>query len=205
MESKCRYSTILDDGDRRESAFQEKAGRGEDRSPGLVAHRLLPKKQLPLPQGRPLRDITPYYSRSVDRRKEFVLGPKPGVLKGVGTIDKKVWKQYQTHLDRTTPLERAEFYAQEMKERRMRSFRALSLLLGEPVRRVDRYVRLLELPEPIKVFLRDHREPEYLRYFSERRLQELVHLGDTRAAWRRFQAMVREAESDAGIWKNNGQ
>jgi hypothetical protein len=95
------------------------------------ALRLLPKKQLPLPQGRPLQDVTPYYSRSVDRRKEFVLGSKPGVLKGVGSIHKKVWKQYQTHLSRTTPLERAEFYAREMKERRMRSFRALSLLQEE--------------------------------------------------------------------------
>ncbi len=167
--------------------------------------RLLPTKQLPLPQGRPLRDVTPYYSRSVDRRKEFVLGPKPGVLKGLGSIDKKVWKQYQTHLNRTTPLERAEFYAREMMERRMRSFRALSLLLGEPVNRVGRYIKLLDLPEPVKAFLRQHREPEYLRYFTERRLQELARQGDSRAAWRRFQAMVREAEQDAGIWRNNGQ
>jgi hypothetical protein len=171
----------------------------------MVAHRLLPTKQLPLPQGRPLRDITPYYSRSVDRRKEFVLGPKPGVLKGAGSIDKKVWRQYQTHLSRTTPLERAEFYAREMNERRMRSFRALSLLLGEPVNRVGRYIKLLELSQPIKAFLRQHREPQYLRYFTERQLQELVRLGDSRTAWRRFQAMVREAEQDAGIWRNNGQ
>jgi len=95
----------------------------------LEALRLLPTKQPPLPEGRALRDVTPYYSRSVDRRKVFVLGPKPGVLKDLGRIDKKVWEQYQTVLKRQkTPLERAEFYAREMKERRMRSFRALSLL-----------------------------------------------------------------------------
>jgi hypothetical protein len=155
--------------------------------------------------GRPLRDITPYYSRSVDRRKVFVLGPKPGILKGLGSLEKKVREQYQTVLKRQkTPLERAEFYAREMKERRMRSFRALSLLLGEPVNRVGRYIKLLELPEPIKGFLRDHREPKYLRYFSERRLGELACL-DARSAWRRFQGMVREADREAGIWRNSGQ
>ena len=171
----------------------------------MVALRLLPTKQLPLPEGRPLRDITPYFSRSVDRRKEFVLGPKPGVLKGVGSVDKKVWKQYQTHLSRTTPLERAEFYAREMKERRMRSFRALSLLLGEPINRVGWYVKLLDLPEPIKTFVRKHREPQYLRYFTANRLHELVRLGDSRAAWWRFQDMVREADREAGVWRTNGQ
>ena len=149
-----------------------------------------------------MRAVTPYYSRSSDRRTEFVLSPKPGVLKGVGgTLDKKAWKQYQAHLKRTTPLDRAEFYAREMKERRMRSYRALSLLLGEPVNRVGRYIKLLDLPEPIKAFLREHREPKYLRYFRERRLRELVALDNARAAWRRFREMVREADRTAGMWR----
>lgn len=169
----------------------------------MAALRLFSTKQLP--PSRPLRGIAPYYSRCIDRRKEFVLGPKPGVLKHVGSIDKKFWKQYQMHLARTTPLERAELYDREMKERRMRSFRVLSLLLGEPVNRVGRYIKLLDLPEPIKAFLRQHREPHYRRHFTERQLQELVKLGDSRAMWGRFHAMVREAERDAGIWRNNGQ
>jgi hypothetical protein len=124
----------------------------------------------------------------------------------VGSLHKKVWKQYETLLKRErTPLERAEFYAREMKERRMRSYRALSLLLGEPVNRVGRHIKLLELPEPVKTFLREHREPQYLRYFTERRLQELLRLGDARVAWRRFRQMVQEAERDAGIWKEVSQ
>ena len=67
--------------------------------------------------------------------------------------------------------------------------------------RVVRYIKLLDLPEPIKAFLREHPEPKYLRYFSERRLRELVSLGSARAAWRRFREMVREADCTAGIWK----
>jgi hypothetical protein len=124
----------------------------------------------------------------------------------VGSLDKKVWKQYETLLKRErTPLERAEFYAREMKERRMRSYRALSLVLGEPVNRVGRHIKLLELAEPIKTFLREHREPQYLRYFTERRLQELVRLEEPRVAWRRFRQMVQEAEREAGIWKEVSQ
>ncbi|MHC4606853.1 MAG: hypothetical protein ACYTAF_07930 [Planctomycetota bacterium] len=127
---------------------------------------------------------------------------KPDVLKGVqGNVNKKAWKQYESHLKRTTPLDRAEFYAREMKERRMHSFCALSLLLGEPVKRISRHIKLLDLTEPIKAFLQEHREPKYVRYFSEHRLRELVRLANPRVAWRRFREMVREADRRAGIWR----
>ncbi len=167
----------------------------------MVALRAPSTKQSPPSRGRSLRDVTPCYSRFVNHRKEFVLGPRPGVLQGVGSLHKKVWRQYQTLLKRQRfPLERAEFYAREMEARGIKSFRALSLILGEPVNRVGRAIKLLGLPEPIKRFLREHREPEIVRYFSEHRLIELERL-DARSAWRRFQAMVAEARREAGIWK----
>jgi len=165
----------------------------------LVALRLPSANQIG--NRRSLRAATGYYTRWIERSKAFVLGEKPGLLKHLGSVDKRVWKQYQTHLHRATPLERAEFYAREMKERRAKSHQALSLLLGELRNRVGRSMKLLALPDPIKDFLRQHREPEYLRYFSENRLQELVRLGDPRAAWHRFQEMVKEARQQAGIWK----
>jgi hypothetical protein len=135
------------------------------------------------------------------RHKEFVLGEKPDVLKHAKSLKKGVWRQYQTYLKRTPPIERAEFYVREMKERRAGSFRALSLLLGEPVERVTRLVRLLRLPEPVKAILRKRREPEILRYFTETRLGELLKLRESRAVWRQFQEMLREAEREPGIWK----
>lgn len=169
-----------------------------------MALRALSTKQVEAPT-RPLRATTPYYTRNLSRRKKFVLGHKPGALKHLGRIDKKVWKQFQTHLSRTTPLERAEYYARELRERKIRSHHALARLLGEPINRVGRYMRLLELPEPVKAFLREHREPEYVRYFTETRLHELVQIGDSRAAWRRFQEMVQEADCEAGIWRTRTQ
>jgi hypothetical protein len=171
----------------------------------MVALRAPSKKQLPPVRGRSLRDVTPYYSRCTDRHREFVLGEKPGDLKTIGSLHKKVWKQYQNHLKRTTPpLIRAEFYAREMKERGIRSYRALSQLLGEPLNRVWLHMQLLELPEPVKAFLGEHREPEYLRYFTERRLRVLRSLRGSRATWKRFREMVAECEREAGIWNVQG-
>jgi hypothetical protein len=145
--------------------------------------------------------MTPYYTRLSQRHKEFVLGEKPDVLKHAKSLKKGVWRQYQTYLKRTPPIERAKFYVREMKERRLGSFRALSHLLGEPAERVTRLVRLLRLPEPVKAILRKRREPEFLRFFTETRLGELLKVRDSQTVWRRFQEMLREAEREPGVWK----
>lgn len=171
-----------------------------------MALRALSAKQF-TSRPRPLRAVSPYYTRISQRHKQFVLGDKPQVLKNAKSLKKGVWKQYETYLKRIPPVERAEFYVREMKERRVGSLRALSVLLGESAERVTRLVRLLRLPEPIKAILRKRREPEFLRYFTETRLGELLKLADTRTAWRRFQEMIREAERDPGIWnvRNQGE
>jgi hypothetical protein len=168
----------------------------------LVPLRALPAKQFGGLKRRPLRAPTPCYTRWANRRQEFVLGGKPDALKGVGTLHQKVWKQYQNHLDRTTPLDRARFYARQMEARRLRSTAALERLLGEPTLRVWRALQLLALPEPIQRFLDEHRTPEVIRYFTERKLLELLKLGDARRIGRRFQEMVAEAEKEAGVWRS---
>jgi len=154
---------------------------------------------------RTLRAVTPYFVRSVNRRKELVLSEKPSVLRHLGSLHKKVWRQYQTVLKRDrTPVEEAEFYARQIESRGLKSLAALAGLLNVPPNRVSRHLQLLKLAEPIRKFLSEHHQPEYLRYFTERRLGELVRL-DARAAWRRFQEMIREAEREAGIWRNEAQ
>jgi len=170
----------------------------------LVAH-LLPAANNYPPCRRTLRAVTPYYTRLTGGRRELILSEKPAVLRHLGALNKKVLKQYQTHLKRErSPLEEAEFYVREKEYRALKSLAALARLLGLPRKRVTRHVQLLGLPEPIKRFLSEHRTPEYVRYFSEGRLHELVRL-DARSAWRSFQAMIREAQQEAGIWGSNGQ
>ena len=169
----------------------------------MVAHLLLVANQ-DGKRARSLRALTPCHSRWANRRRELVLSKKPEILRHLGSLHKKVLKQYRTVQKRErTPIEEAEFYAREMESRGLRSITALAGLLNLPRKRVSRHLLLLGLPEPIKRFLAEHRTPEYIRYFSERRLRTLLRL-DPRSAWRRFQAMAEEARREAGIWKTNG-
>ena len=165
-----------------------------------VQDRLLNK--IERPPVRTLRAIEDYFVRREHGRRQFMLGGCPDVLKHLDTIDQAAWRQYQTYLKTTTPLERAEFYARKMEIGRYRSIRALARALGDHVSGVARYLKLRELPELIQTWLREHRTPEHVRYFTEKRLRELLPLGDTRAAWRRFQAMIAESEREAGIWRS---
>lgn len=142
-----------------------------------------------------------YYTVSQHRDRKAQLGSKPDALHHLGEIDQKVWKQYQTYLDRQTPLERAEFYARQMQERRLASTSAGATALGEERHVVRRYLRLLELPEPIRKYIAEHRTPELTRYFSEARLRELLRVADVNARSRRFREMIREAEREPGIWR----
>jgi len=150
---------------------------------------------------RSLRVATPCYSVSGGKRSRLVVGDKPDLLKHLERVDRKIWEQYQNHLKRTTPLERAEFYARQMEAMGLKSAAALERLLKEPPLRVWRALKILELPEPVLQFLREHRTPEHVRYFTERKLLALLRLREPRRIWRRFQEMVAEAEQEAGVWK----
>lgn len=167
----------------------------------MVAHLLLAANKSPRSGHRTLRAVTPYHTRFLKRRKQLVLSEKPEVLQHLGSLGKKVLKQYRTVLSRErTPLEDAEFYGRQINSRNLKSVAALARLLGLSAKRVERHLHLLTLPEPIRKFLSEHKEPQYLRYFSLRKLRLLLRLDD-RTAWRRFQSMIRDADENAGIWR----
>lgn len=142
---------------------------------------------------RALPVLARYFTRTLKRYKRFVLGDKPDLLKHLGSIDERVWEQYENYAKRITPLERAEFYRRLMDEKRLKSMCALARAVGKTEAAIRKYMSLLKLPEPIQQFLRDHRTPDYVRYFTEERLRELLKLSDPRAAWRRFQGMIADA------------
>ena len=150
---------------------------------------------------RTLRAASHYFEVSRHRSREAILGSRPEALKHLHRIDQKVWKQYQTHLGRISPLERAEFYGRHMRERGLRSASAVARAIGEADHVVRRYLRLLDLPDPIREYLRVHKTPEIVRYFTERRLRELVRIKYARAACRQFQSMVAKAKREARVWK----
>lgn len=157
------------------------------------------------PSGGRFHVATPCYRRSSGRKTQLVLGDKPDILKHLDRIDEGIWEQYQVHLKRTTPLERAQFYARQMEARRLKSAAALERALGEPFHRVWRALRLLELPEPVQRYLDEHRTPEMVRYFTERKLLALLKLRNPREIWRRFQDMLAESHREAGVWSQPQQ
>ena len=152
------------------------------------------------PRPRALPVLARYYTRIQKRYKRFVLGDKPDLLKHLDSIDESVWEQYENHLKRITPLERAEFYRRLMDEKKLKSMCALARAVGKDEAAIRKYMSLLKLPEPIQQFLREHRTPTYVRYFTEERLRELLKLASPRAAWRRFQEMVAEADRQGRSW-----
>ena len=89
-----------------------------------------------------------------------------------------------------------------MASRALQSITALARLLKVSRKRVERHLHLLTLPEPIRKFLAEHREPQYVRYFSARKLHQIARM-DVRSAWRVFRSMVRKAEQEAGIWRTD--
>jgi len=162
-----------------------------------VGHVILPANHK---ERRTLRILAPFYARRLHREPEIALEEKPEVLEHVDAIDQKVWKQYETFLKATAAWERAEFYARQMEERGVKTAASLAKVVGDPDHMISRYLRLMELPTPILDHLKAHRTPENLKYFSHRMLEELVRLGNPKAAWRRFQEMLGEAKREAGVW-----
>jgi len=142
---------------------------------------------------RTLRAFTQFYTTSLHRTKRLVLSQKPAELAHLELVDQHAWEKYQTYLQRTSPLERAEFYQRQMKERGLRTAQAVAAVVGESGDMVRRHLRILELPETVRTYLRDNRTPENLRFFSLRELLKLVRVGDPKATTRRFRELLAEA------------
>lgn len=133
---------------------------------------------------------TEAFSRWVDRNKTLELTPKPQELPE-GSVDQRSWHQYQAYLSRIRPIARADFYRRLMASRGLKSIRALAKLTGEDWSRVARMLKLLELPEPVLEFLRNHDTAEIAATFTERKLRELIALGQPRRIWQEFQRLLR--------------
>jgi len=149
---------------------------------------------------RTLAAYTPYYTRAEAKRRFFDLAEKPGLLKHLDTVDQEAREQYEAHLRRITPLERAEAYRSQLEALKLRSVCAFARTVGKSEAHIRQYLNLLKLPAPIREYLKEHRDPATVRYFSENRLSGLLKLGDPRTAWRKFQEMLADVRREAGLW-----
>jgi len=146
---------------------------------------------------------TPFYRIFQNARQRFCLGNRPEDLEHIVTIEKRAWERHLTHLDRLErfPLDKAEYYINLKESHGVNSIRALGKLTGEDWSYIAKILRTLELPEPIKDFLRNNKNnPDIIQFFHLRKLLDIVRQGEERLQLSRFRELMQEfEESSLGV------
>ena len=142
----------------------------------------------------------PFYVIIKGYKQEYCLGCRPEDLAHFDTIEKKVWKKHQAHLNRLErfPTEKAEYYTNLMKAHGLNSIRALSNITGEDWSYIARILRILDLAEPIKEFLKSNKnDPTILKFFHLRRLLDIIRQGEEKFQLARFRELMNEFEESS--------
>ena len=121
------------------------------------------------------------------------MGYRPEDLAYIDTIEQKVWKKHQAHLNRLEqfPLEKAEYYLRLKEAHGVNSVRGLSTISGENWSYIAKVLKTLTLPDSIKDFLRGNRNnPAVIKFFHLRRLLDIVRQGEERLQLVRFREFM---------------
>ncbi len=137
----------------------------------------------------------PFYFAVDNHKKHFCLGYRPGDLDYIEIINKKALRKHRAYLNRLDrfPLDKAEFYLRLKESQGINSVRGLSKISGEDWSYIARVMRLLNLPEAIKGFLRNNKgDPAIVKLFTLRRLLDIVRQGDKDIPLRYFREIVEK-------------
>jgi hypothetical protein len=143
---------------------------------------------------------TPFYRIFRNARQRFCLGNRPEDLEHIVTIEKRSWERHLAHLNRLErfPLDKAEYYIRLKESRGINSVRELAKLTGEDWSYIAKILRTLELPEPIKDFLRNNKNnPDIIQFFHLRKLLDIVRQGEERLQLNRFRELMQEFEENS--------
>jgi hypothetical protein len=143
---------------------------------------------------------TPFYRIFQNARQRFCLGNRPEDLEHIVTIEKRAWERHLTHLNRLErfPLDKAEYYINLKESHGVNSIRALGNLTGEDWSYIAKILRTLELPAPIKDFLRNNKNnPDIIQFFHLRKLLDIVRQGEERLQLSRFRELMQEFEENS--------
>jgi len=97
------------------------------------------------------------------------------------------------------PIKKAEYYERLMQSTGASSIRQLAEITGEDWSYIAKLLKILDLPEGIREYLRNPNEPEVFKYFHLRRLLELVRLTDQDAQTERFCHMLQDATNGCSL------
>ena len=141
----------------------------------------------------------PFYTVIRNRHQKFCLGTRPEDLKDIETIEKKAWEKHLAYLKRLDrfPLDKAEYYIRLKESRGINGVRGLAVITGEDWSYIAKILRVLDLPEPIKAFLRNNKnDPGFIKFFHLRRLLDIVLQGGERLQLGRFNELMQEFEDE---------
>ena len=123
----------------------------------------------------------PFYFAMENHKKHFRFGCRPEDLSHIDTINQKALKKHQGYLNRLDrfPLDKAELYLRLKEAHGVNTVRGLSAITGEDWSYIAKVLRLLDLPEQIKDFLRNNKsDPSIVKLFSLKKLLDIVRQGE---------------------------
>jgi len=147
----------------------------------------------------------PFYIIIHNFKQQYCLGYRPEDLSYIETIRKRTWNSHKAHIKRLEqfPLEKAECYVRLKKSHGITTVRGLSAITGEDWSCIARVLRILELPDQIKDFLKSNKnDPDILKFFSLRKLIDIVRQNEEKLQVARFRELMGEFEEWQTIHNN---
>lgn len=137
----------------------------------------------------------PYYTVINNFKQHLCFGFRPEDLSHIETIEQKAWKKHKAHLNRleSFPLDKAEYYLRLKEAHGVSTVRCLSKITGEDWSYIAKVLRILSLPESIKVYLRNNKNDQSIvRFFTLRKLIDIVQQGDEVLQIAKFNQFMQE-------------
>jgi hypothetical protein len=135
----------------------------------------------------------PFYFALDNHKKYFCFGYRPEDFNYIDTINNRALKKHQAYLNRLEqfPLDKAELYLRLKEAHGVSTVRGLSKITGEDWSYIAKVLRLLDLPDLIKDFLRNNKnDPEMVQFFNLSKLLDIVRQGEEALQLSRFREFM---------------
>jgi hypothetical protein len=125
----------------------------------------------------------------------FIRGRKPQELAHIARITARQWAQYESGLKRGNPILKGLRWLRVFEDESVRTYAQAAEIIGVSRERVYQLTSLVtKLPPRIKDFLAGTKDPDLLRFFTERRLRPLTMLSDAEVQMAQFGELLAEAK-----------
>ena len=137
----------------------------------------------------------PFFIIIENSKQKFCFGVRPEDLEDIDTINKRAWKRHSYYLNRLAqfPLDKAEYYQRLKEAHAVNTVRGLSEITGEDWSYIAKILRVINLSEAIKDFLRNNKnDPTIIKLFTLRRLLDIVRQGEEQLQLSRFREFANK-------------